>query len=267
MELFMIKNKSPFGLLYLRSIMSPSAILSAQDISLRVGRRKLKGSKRNFATGISESNKRLAKSAGYDIDQLCSSLDLFELPDDDETQEPLVLPREDTQAQAPEVTSSDSNYRYRKAGVAKPRKLPAFGYDLFAGEPTSFEPASHIPVSPNYVLGPGDTVKVLFYGKINESHDLEINRDGSIEFPQLGPVSLAGMTFSDAKQFLQQRIKEEIIGIQASISLGELRSIQVFMLGEAYKPGTYTISALSTITNALFLSGGLSDIASLRNLS
>ena len=57
-----------------------------------------------------------------------------------------------------------------------------------------------------------------------------------------------------------------MLGVQASISLGELRSIQVFMLGEAYKPGTYTISALSTITNALFLSGGLSDIASLRNL-
>ena len=95
---------------------------------------------------------------------------------------------------------------------------------------------------------------------------MEINREGSIDFPQLGPVSLAGMTFSDAKQLLQQRIKEEIIGIEASISLGELRSMQVFMLGEAYKPGTYTISALSTITNALFLSGGLSDIASLRNL-
>ena len=107
---------------------------------------------------------------------------------------------------------------------------------------------------------------MLFYGKLNESHQLEINRDGSIDFPQLGPVSLAGLTFTDAKQLLQRRIKEEIIGVEASISLGELRSMQVFMLGEAYKPGTYTISALSTITNALFLSGGLSDIASLRNL-
>ena len=265
MELFMIKNKPLLAFCTFVVIMFPSAILSAQDISLGSAEESLKEA-RKLCSGISESNKRLAKSAGYDIDQLCSSLDLFELSDDDETQEPLVLPREDTQAQAPESDKTQTPITDQAAGVAKPRKLPAFGYDLFAGEPTSFEPASRIPVSPNYVLGPGDTVKVLFYGKINESHDLEINRDGSIEFPQLGPVSLAGMTFSDAKQLLQQRIKEEIIGIQAGISLGELRSIQVFMLGEAYKPGTYTISALSTITNALFLSGGLSDIASLRNL-
>jgi polysaccharide export outer membrane protein len=178
----------------------------------------------------------------------------------------LVLPRnEPAQAgessEPPQLPIVEETTQTFESGQLRP-----FGYDLFAGEPISFEPASRIPVSPNYILGPGDIVKVLFYGKINESHELEINRDGSIEFPQLGPVSLAGMTFSDAKKLLQQRIKEEIIGIEASISLGELRSMQVFMLGEAYKPGTYTISALSTITNALFLSGGLSDIASLRNL-
>jgi polysaccharide export outer membrane protein len=74
------------------------------------------------------------------------------------------------------------------------------------------------------------------------------------------------MPFSDAQKLLQKRISKEMIGVEASISLGQLRSIQVFMLGEAYKPGTYTISALSTITNALFLSGGVSDIASLRSI-
>jgi len=265
MELFIIKNKSLLLFCTCIVLMFSSAILPAKDISSGSAEQSLEEA-RKLCTGISESNKRLAKSAGYDIEKLCSSLDLFELPDGKDTQEPLVLPRETAVAEVIEVDKAPAPIADDKTAVNKSLKLKAFGYDLFAGEPTSFEPASLIPISPNYILGPGDTVKVLFYGKINESHELEINRDGSIEFPQLGPVSLAGMTFSDAKQLLQQRIKEEIIGIQTSISLGELRSIQVFMLGEAYKPGTYTISALSTITNALFLSGGLSDIASLRNL-
>ena len=145
-------------------------------------------------------------------------------------------------------------------------ELQPFGYELFAGEPTTFTPANQIPVSPDYLLGPGDNLNILFYGKTNESVSLEINRNGAVDFPQLGPVNLTGMTFVDAKTLLQERIAEEMLGVQASISLGELRSIQIFVLGEAYKPGAYTVSALSTITNALFLSGGVSDIASLRNI-
>jgi len=265
MELFMIKNKSLFAFFTCLALMSPNGILSAQDISSGSAEESLKEA-RKLCTGISESNKRLAKSAGYDIEQLCSSLDLFELPDGEDVEGPLVLPRKNPAAEVIKSDESLAPIADEETALEKSKNLSAFGYDLFAGEPTSFEPASRIPISPNYILGPGDTVKVLFYGKVNQSHELEINRDGSIEFPQLGPVSLAGMTFSDAKLLLQQRIKEEIIGIQASISLGELRSIQVFMLGEAYKPGTYTISALSTITNALFLSGGLNEIASLRNI-
>jgi protein involved in polysaccharide export with SLBB domain len=264
MELFMIKNKSLLAFCAGISLIAISATLPAQEIV--DGAEDSLQEARELCQGLSESNKRLAKSAGYDIDKLCSSLKLFELPEGDSGDEELVLPRNQTQQVAEKTQPAQLPTSEKAIEAPGPGQLRAFGYDLFAGEPTSFEPASRIPVSPNYILGPGDTVKVLFYGKTNESHDLEINRDGSIDFPQLGPVSLAGMTFSDAKQLLQQRIKEEIIGIEASISLGELRSMQVFILGEAYKPGTYTISALSTITNALFLSGGLSDIASLRNL-
>lgn len=267
MELFMKSKKSLIAYCTAISLLATASVLTAQEMP--AGAEQSLQEARQLCTGMSDADKRLSKSAGYDIDKLCNSLKLFELSEADiNNNNPLVLPRnaaetetETDKGQPPQPPMAE------KAGeITETAELRAFGYDLFAGEPTSFEPASRIPISPNYILGPGDTVKVLFYGKINESHDLEINRNGYIEFPQLGPVSLAGMTFSDAKQLLQQRIKEEIIGIQASISLGELRSIQVFMLGEAYKPGTYTISALSTITNALFLSGGLSDIASLRNL-
>lgn len=264
MELFTIKNKSLLAFCTAISLITISTLLSAQEIP--DGAEASLQEARQLCSGLSESNKRLAKTAGYDIDKLCSSLTLFEIPEGAGSDKQLVLPRGESATVAGITQPLPLSIVETMMESSEPDKLRAFGYDLFAGEPISFEPASRIPVSPNYILGPGDTVKVLFYGKINESHNLEINRDGSIDFPQLGPVSLAGMTFSDAKQLLQQRIKEEIIGIQASISLGQLRSMQVFMLGEAYKPGTYTISALSTITNALFLSGGLSDIASLRNL-
>ena len=152
-------------------------------------------------------------------------------------------------------------------GEAAPASsLKPFGYDLFANAPTTFAPAASIPVSSDYLLGPGDTLDILFYGKTNTAFSLEINREGFVDFPQLGPVGLAGLTYGEAKDMLQARIAAQIIGTQVSISMGSLRSMQVFVLGEAFKPGAYTVSSLSTITHALVSSGGVSDIGSLRNI-
>ena len=183
----MIKKISLLAFCTVMALMSVSTFLSAQAIPSEVAEESLNEA-RELCTGISESNKRLAKSAGYDIEKLCSSLDLFELPGGNDIEEPLVLPRKnaDVDAETPKSEGSATPIADDPSGTGEPSKLPVFGYDLFAGEPTSFEPASRIPVSPNYILGPGDTVKVHFYGKTNESHDLEVNRDGSIEFPQLG---------------------------------------------------------------------------------
>lgn len=144
--------------------------------------------------------------------------------------------------------------------------LKPFGYDLFANAPTSFAPATSIPVSRDYLLGPGDTLDILFYGKSNSTFSVEINREGAAVFPELGPVGLAGLTFGEAKEMLQARIATQVIGTQASISMGALRSMQVFVLGEAFNPGAYTVSSLSTITHALVSSGGISDIGTLRKI-
>jgi protein involved in polysaccharide export with SLBB domain len=247
------------------ALMSLCMTVQAQQVSLEAASEDLKEAQ-ELCSSIGDQEKRLAKSAGYDLDKLCNSLDLVELLDIDKEEESLVMPREGQQSAATDDIAEAAGPEIKREYGADPGKLKPFGYDLFAGEPSDFEQAARIPVSPEYLLGPGDTVDVGFYGKLNDSFSLEISRDGSIDFPSLGPINLAGMTFSDAKQLLQQRIKREMIGVEAGISLGELRSIQVFMLGEAYKPGSYTISALSTITNALFVSGGMSDIASLRNV-
>ncbi|WP_168195202.1 SLBB domain-containing protein [Shewanella sp. SNU WT4] len=146
------------------------------------------------------------------------------------------------------------------------QELKRFGIELFAGEPTTFAPVSDVPVPSTYVIGPGDHIKVQLYGKENKEFDLMVGRDGSVEFPELGPISVAGLTFADMRESLTKRIDKQMIGMESNITMGELRSIRIFVAGDAYKPGSYTVSSLSTVTQALFVAGGINDIGSLRNI-
>ncbi|WP_406682023.1 SLBB domain-containing protein [Shewanella subflava] len=145
-------------------------------------------------------------------------------------------------------------------------ELKRFGYDMFAGEPSTFAPVTDVPVPSDYKVGPGDTIKVQLFGKDNKEYTLSINRDGTIQFPELGPISVNGLSFSELREQLQQRIKQQMIGIESNISMGELRTIRIFVAGDAYKSGSYTVSSLSTITQALFVAGGVNEIGSLRNI-
>jgi polysaccharide export outer membrane protein len=145
-------------------------------------------------------------------------------------------------------------------------ELKLYGQSLFANAPSTFSPASNTPVPANYIIGPGDELVVQLYGKENAEYRLTVGRDGKIVIPKLGPISIATMSFSEAKTFLAEHIKKQIIGVELSLTMGELRSMRIFVMGEAYKPGAYNVSSLSTITHALFVSGGVSDIASLRNI-
>ena len=141
-----------------------------------------------------------------------------------------------------------------------------YGYDFFTFSPSTFAPANDIPVSSDYVLGPGDQLEINIFGKDNKRKVSFISREGLFVLPLLGPVNLMGMTFQDATTFLQNKVKTELIGSEISVSLKKLRSISIYVLGEAYKPGTYTVSALSTVVNALFISGGVNETGSLRNI-
>ena len=145
-------------------------------------------------------------------------------------------------------------------------ELRPFGYDLFAGEPTTFAPATDIPVPVDYVIGPGDTIELQLFGNQNASYTLVVTREGVLNFPELGPITVSGLRFSDLQSTLQQRVSEQMIGVRSSITMGRLRSIRIFVLGDAYRPGSYTVSALTTMTNALFVSGGINTIGSLRNI-
>lgn len=144
--------------------------------------------------------------------------------------------------------------------------LEPFGYELFQGAPVTFAPATDIPVPAEYVMGPGDQVRVQLFGKENVLYELPVNREGAIEFPRLGPIVVAGLSFAEMRALLQERLAEQMVGVSASITLGELRSIRVFVLGDVRRPGSFTVSGLSTITNALFVSGGVMDNGSLRRI-
>ena len=144
--------------------------------------------------------------------------------------------------------------------------LKPFGYDLFEGEPSTFAPVSDIQVPSDYIVGPGDVMAVQLYGNETSHYQLTVERDGRVNFPKLGPIGVSGMSFDAARATMEQRVAKQLIGTHVAVTMGELRSIRVFVLGEAEKPGSYTVSGLSTMTNALFVSGGVKKIGSLRNI-
>jgi len=144
--------------------------------------------------------------------------------------------------------------------------LKPFGYDLFKRTDRTFAPVTDIPVPQEYVVGPGDTLRLQLLGSTRGDHVLIVDRDGAVNLPDLGRVEVAGLHFDDARAVIQDRVESEMIGTRASVTMGELRSIRVFVLGDAERPGSYLVSGFSTITNALYMSGGIKTIGSLRNI-
>ncbi len=141
-----------------------------------------------------------------------------------------------------------------------------YGYDFFEFSPSTFAPTDSIAISSSYVLGPGDSLEINLYGNEDLTTEAYISREGELFIPLLGPVNLIGLTFEEANTLLQNKVRSRLIGTEISISLKELRSISIYLLGEAYKPGQYLMSALSTVTNALFVAGGVNKNGSLRNI-
>jgi polysaccharide export outer membrane protein len=144
--------------------------------------------------------------------------------------------------------------------------LELFGYQWFRSDETTLTPLAELPVPGDYVVGPGDRIEVQLLGNTTSRHSLVVNRDGRIMFPALGPVAVAGLRFDEARARIEARVAEEMINTRAAVTMGELRSIRVLVLGEVVQPGARAVSGQSTITNALMASGGVTDIGSLRNV-
>lgn len=144
--------------------------------------------------------------------------------------------------------------------------LKPFGYDLFEDASSTTYAPRDIPVPLDYRVGPGDSLVVELFGNQTGRYYLSVDRDGNVTLPQLGPIQAVGLTFDQLRSEIDRRVSEHMIGARASVTMGDLRSIRVFVVGDVMWPGAYTISSLSTITNALFISGGVSRIGSLRNI-
>ncbi|WP_434049436.1 SLBB domain-containing protein [Marinobacter salarius] len=203
----------------------------------------------------------LARQYGVDLDSITGSVSQqSQRPKNVNVVEPVDAISDEERERARQEQENNEE-QDRKNGGLKP-----FGYDLFAGSPTTFAPVTEIPIPNDYTLGPGDVLRVQLWGKENQQLELPVSRDGTISFPQSGPQTVAGLTFDQARQQIKKRVSEQYIGVQASVSLGELRSMRVFVLGEARNAGSYTVSSLSTITNALYVSGGIKRTGSLRKI-
>jgi protein involved in polysaccharide export with SLBB domain len=149
----------------------------------------------------------------------------------------------------------------QKSGEAA---LKPFGYDLFDNSLLSATSALNSPVPADYVMGPGDVLQVQLFGTQNQIFKLTVARDGRVSFPQLGPIEVAGQRYSEVKNDIEARVARQMIGVRASVSMGETRTISVFVLGEASYPGSYTVTGLATVTSALFAAGGVKRNGSLR---
>lgn len=195
----------------------------------------------------------IAKKYGLNLSMLESKNSV-----DNKQQNPTtVYPRDEIEVE----NLTDEDKFKPKLSEAEP-----FGYDLFSGEPTTFEPSENALVPDTYVVGPGDTFNVTLYGKGSSTQEVSVDREGWLIIQDLSPISVSGMQYNDVVKLIKTKVKNEIIGTEAFVSMGKSRSMRILVLGEAYKPGTYTVPALASITHALFVSGGVSEIASLRNI-
>ncbi|HKF47267.1 MAG TPA: SLBB domain-containing protein [Terracidiphilus sp.] len=144
--------------------------------------------------------------------------------------------------------------------------LPIYGVSLFQNVPATFTPLENTPVPSDYVLGPDDELRVRIWGQVNFNANLRIDRSGDIFLPHVGEVHVGGLRVVDAQQQIHDAVARIYRNFQLLVEMGQTRSIQVYVTGEARRPGVYTVGALSTLIDALFASGGPSVQGSMRRI-
>ncbi len=146
------------------------------------------------------------------------------------------------------------------------KTLPIYGAKLFRNPPSTFAPLTMVPVTPDYVVGPGDELLIQVWGQVTFNNRFTVDRSGSIYIPQVGTVHVAGITFGQMQDYLKSQMGRVFRNFDLNVNMGQLRSIQVFVVGQARRPGSYTISSLSTLINALFVTGGPTPQGSMRHI-
>lgn len=171
--------------------------------------------------------------------------------------EPVTLP-----APTPQPPNEFQRFVERATGWS----LPLFGQNLFGPMPSTFAPVDRVPVPADYVIGPGDEILLRAWGQLDMDYRASVDRNGQIHIPKVGSLNVAGLTYRQLPGFLQGAIGRVFRNFELNVTLGELRSIQIFVVGHARRPGSYTVSSLATLVNALFASGGPSETGSMRRI-
>ena len=202
---------------------------------------------------------------------------------------PLTAPQTGTSSQLPNKSYSDieslsrrssqQNLKQRTLLLPEPltefqkfvastsgQILPIYGANLFSSVPSTFAPLDLTPVPPDYVVGPGDELRIRVWGQVSIQTNVRVDRSGEIFIPQIGPVHVAGMSFSALSEHLRGAVGRVYRNFQLTVDVGQIRAIQVYVSGEARRPGVYTVSSLSTLVDALFASGGPSVQGSMRHV-
>lgn len=145
--------------------------------------------------------------------------------------------------------------------------IKQFGYDLFVKPSTATSRVQkNVPVGPDYVIGPGDELRVNVWGSIDGVWNVTVDRDGNISMPKIGTLGVTGLTFQELKDTLRKEISKQFNEFEMNVSMGQLRTLSVYVVGKAVKPGAFTISSLSTLINALYESGGPSKVGTMRDI-
>jgi protein involved in polysaccharide export with SLBB domain len=144
--------------------------------------------------------------------------------------------------------------------------LPTFGGQLFESVPTTFSPLDNVPVTPDYMIGPGDEILIRGWGAVDIDYRAVVDRTGAISIPRVGVVQVAGVRYQGLSEHLRRAVGRVFRNFELTATLGQLRSIQVYVVGQARRPGAYTVSSLSTLVNAVFAAGGPGPTGSMRRV-
>ncbi len=183
-----------------------------------------------------------------------------------------VQPTSPEQAEAPQAIPKPDAKSPIELSLGTPvpqevsRDLKQFGYDLFQAPASTFAPVTDVPVGSEYVLGPGDTLQAYMWGMVDDVLTLAVNQKGEVFLPRVGTLPIWGITFGQAEDLIRSQLSRYFSGFRLSLAMSQLRAIKIFVVGEVVRPGSYTLSSLATVTNALFAAGGPTKLGSLRTI-
>ena len=144
--------------------------------------------------------------------------------------------------------------------------LKKFGYDFFSSMPTSLSALGDLPLPNDYKISLRDQLSIILTGSKDATYDLNVKLDGTILFPEIGSISIVGLSFNEVKEKLTDLINDSYIGVNIDVSVKNLSAKKITIVGAVNTPGTYLVNPFSTITGALAYSGGISEVGSLRNI-